>query len=304
MLLKSTFVVLFLVIGSCCVSGFDHIDKQMELPTRTVNQIGNRPIRERLGRLQNKLGLSSKAASKLKRMTWQIDGVKREALVHIPSSTSRKKLSVIFAFHGHGGSAEHASRKLAFHVSWPEAISVYPQGLPTSVPLIDREGKFAGWQKSIGDQEDRDLRFFDAMLATMKSDYSIDEDRVYASGHSNGGYFTYTLWAARGDIFAAVAPIAASVVLSEVAKLKPKPVIHVAGENDPIVRFRMQERTIEYDRKLNGCDPVGIPAGTYCTEYRSRTGTTVVAYIHQGGHEVPNGAIPKITQFFQEHPKK
>jgi polyhydroxybutyrate depolymerase len=66
------------------------------------------------------------------------------------------------------------------------------------------------WQKTFGDQNDRDLKFFDAVLATLKKDCRIDEKRVYATGHSNGGAFTYLLWAARGDVFAAVAPCAAA----------------------------------------------------------------------------------------------
>ena len=35
---------------------------------------------------------------------------------------------------------------------------------------------------------------------------TIDPRRVYAMGHSNGGGFTYVLWAARGDRFAAYGP--------------------------------------------------------------------------------------------------
>ena len=35
--------------------------------------------------------------------------------------------------------------------------------------------------------------------------------------------------------------------------LKPKPVLHMAGENDPLVRFAWQKRTIDELRKLNGC---------------------------------------------------
>jgi polyhydroxybutyrate depolymerase len=32
----------------------------------------------------------------------------------------------------------------------------------------------------------------------MKQDYRVDEQRIYATGHSKGGAFTYLLWAARG----------------------------------------------------------------------------------------------------------
>lgn len=59
---------------------------------------------------------------------------------------------------------------------------------------------------------------------------------VYAMGHSNGGAFTYLLWATRGDVLAAVAPSGAAAGRS-LPDLKPKPVLHVAGEKDELVRF-------------------------------------------------------------------
>ena len=46
------------------------------------------------------------------------------------------------------------------------------------------------------------------MLARLKTDYKVDDKRIYSTGHSNGGGFTYLLWAARGDVFAAFAPSA------------------------------------------------------------------------------------------------
>ena len=70
----------------------------------------------------------------LKRVTWTVGGVEREALVSVP--TGRNK-PVIFTWHGHGGTSNYAARKFSFHTQWPEAIVIYPQGLPTPTPLID-----------------------------------------------------------------------------------------------------------------------------------------------------------------------
>jgi len=259
---------------------------------------------EKLKQLKDKKLGSGGDLGKLKTMTWKVGEVTREALVYAPSTSSAKP-PLIFIFHGHGGTAQFAAgRKLGLHELWPEAVCVYPQGLPTPTPQIDPEGKRSGWQKFVGDQQDRDLAFFDQMLKTMKADYRIDEQRVYATGHSNGGYFTYVLWPSRGDTFAAVAPIAATLSIRDYKGQKPKPVLHVAGEKDPLVRFASQEKTMDMIRQLNGCDPMGKPAGKNCTEYTSRNGPPVVAFIHPGGHEVPDGAPERIVQFFKDHPKK
>ena len=240
--------------------------------------------------------------SKLKQMTWEVGGVKREALVYVPPDPGASP-PIIFAFHGHGGTQEFAARKFDYHDLWPEAICVYPQGLLTATGKIDPEGKMPGWQKSVGDQGDRDLAFFDAMLKTMKADYHIDEHRIYASGHSNGGFFTYVLWAARGDELAAVAPISAFLDIRDIKLLKPKPVLHVAGEKDPLVKFSFQEQMMVKDREIDGCDNDGKPAGQWCTEYTSKNGPTVITFIHPGGHEVPQGAPKRIIEFFKTQSK-
>jgi polyhydroxybutyrate depolymerase len=246
------------------------------------------------------------AADDLMRKEWQIDGVTREALVYAPAAATTTPSPLVFAFHGHGGTMQNAAKSFGYHKLWPEAIVVYMQGLNTPGRLTDPEGKKPGWQKSVGDQHDRDLKFFDAVLATLRKDYRVDDKRVYSTGHSNGGGFTYLLWAARGDVFAAVAPCAAAAPHAAAAeyldKIKPKPVLHLAGENDPLVLFEWQKQTIEILRKLNGCDGEQ-PWGPHCTLYPSKTGTPVVAYIHSGRHELPAEALPVIVKFFKEHSK-
>jgi polyhydroxybutyrate depolymerase len=241
-------------------------------------------------------------ADDLVRKEWKVDGVTREALMYAPVSAKTAPAPVVFAFHGHGGTMKFAANKFRFHKLWPEAIAVFMQGLPTPGTLTDPEGKRPGWQKTFGDQKDRDLKFFDAVLATLKQDYKVDEKQIYATGHSNGGGFTYFLWAARGDVFAAIAPCAAAAKPEFKPHIKPKPVLHMAGENDPLVRFAWQQRTIDEVRKINGCGE-GKPWGEHCTMYPSKTGTPVVTYIHSGGHQLPDDVLPVIVKFFKENPK-
>jgi polyhydroxybutyrate depolymerase len=242
------------------------------------------------------------SAQEPKTRTWDVDGVKREAIVYAPAKGAAAP-PVVFVFHGHGGAAKGVATRWAVHKHWPEAVTVYPQGLKTPGKLTDPEGKKSGWQHGVGDQKDRDLKFFDAMLASLKKDHGIDAKRVYATGHSNGGGFTYTLWAGRHDVFAAVAPSGSAAAWSA-GKLKPKPVLHLAGEKDPLVKYEWQEKTIAAIKKLNGVDAEGKPAGKHCTEYGSKDGPVVVTYIHPGGHEFPAGAAARIVEFFKGQPGK
>jgi len=239
----------------------------------------------------------------LQRRMWTIAGVEREALLAIPPTAKSSPTPVVFVFHGHGGRGRSAARAFALHTHWPDAIVVYPQGLNTPGQLTDKEGKLPGWQSASGNQDDRDLAFFDQMLASLKADYQVDDRRLYATGHSNGGGFTYLLWATRGDVLSAVAPSSA-VAARIMNDLKPKPVMHIAGEKDPLVKFAWQKATIDRLRQIDHCEEQGREWAKFCTEYPSPEGTSVVALIHPGDHKFYAQAPPLIVRFFQAHPKR
>ena len=178
---------------------------------------------------------------------------------------------------------------------------VYMQGLPTP-NANDPNGKLPGWQNVPGILGDRDLEFFDAVLADLRHDYRVDERRIYSTGHSNGGGFTYLLWRARGDTFAAVAPSGfAAVGVQEY--LKPKPVMLVAGRKDQRVKFAAQELTMEAVRKTNQCG-AGLAWDKDCTLYPSSLGTPVVELIYDGPHAFPATASALIVKFFKGQVKQ
>ncbi len=220
-------------------------------------------------------------AATLSTMEWTIDGATRRALVHFPAATNGAP--IIFAFHGHGGAMNFAARWFRLHELWPEAVVVYPQGLPTRTPR-DPEGTRAGWLMLPG-PNNKDLKFFEAVLESARSEWHINTNRVYVTGHSNGGGFTYLLWGTRGDLLAAVAPMAAGGA-QFLRQAKPCPVIHIAGKNDQLVDFKMQERTVDAARRINS------------------TNAPVEFFVHNGGHMYPNDAPEKIIAFFKQHARK
>lgn len=236
------------------------------------------------------------------RMEWTVEGVKREADVFLVKSATNEPAPLVFGFHGHGGSLRNAARSFRLHDVWPEAIVVYMQGLNTPGKLTDPEGKKPGWQPAQGEQGDRDLKFFDAVLKTLKEKHKVDERRIYSTGHSNGGGFTYLLWSERPSVFAAVAPSAA-VGNRTTKPLKPKPVMHIAGENDNLVKYEWQKLTMTRLKALNECGE-GTAWGKHCTLYPSKNGNPVVTLIHPGAHGYPAEAPELIVKFFKEHRKK
>jgi polyhydroxybutyrate depolymerase len=226
-------------------------------------------------------------------MTWNVAGTQRKAIVFTPSNPTNPKAPLIFAFHGFGDTNENF-KGVGLEEVWPQAIVVYPQGLPRGGSALP------GWQTEKRGDEDRDLQFVDAALASLRGKYKIDDARIYATGFSNGAVFTFLLWAERPGVFAAFAAVAGRLGTS-VLPAVPKPFLQVGGRNDGNIRFALQEQAMETARRVDGVSNGGS-CGRNCTLYPSATGTPVMTFVHDGGHEWPDGISQRIAKFFQNYP--
>ena len=235
------------------------------------------------------LGVRDAAAAEF--VQWQVDGVTREAIVHAPASPREQAAPLVLAFHGFGDNMQNF-QYTNLHVAWPEAIVVYFQG------LVTRRG-LPGWQVERGTRGDRDLELVDVALRALRETYRVDDDRVYATGYSNGGMFAYLLWAERPEVFAAYAPVAARLRPS-VRPTEARPVLHVAGERDRVVSFADQQAAIAVAREVNGV-AAPTPCGAGCTEFGAGTAAPVMTWIHPGPHIYPRGTSERIVAFLREH---
>lgn len=277
------------------------------------------------------------SAEQLSRREWKVSGLLREALICAPAAAKTNASPLVFAFHGHGGSMNNAARSFHIETLWPEAIVVYMQGVNTPGRLTDPEGKKPGWQNRSGDHDDRDLKFFDAVLTGLKKEYKVDAKRIYSTGHSNGGAFTYLLALERGELFAAFAPSSAisphggthhgvAPVFGKPTRMNPsgifpgpgpvtnkstaftnyaaKPILHIAGEKDDLVKFEWQKRWLAALRKFHQCGE-GKPweHDKRCIIYASKSerASPIITYIHPGGHRFPSEAPEIIVNFLKRH---
>ena len=224
---------------------------------------------------------SVEARQAQRKLKWTIDGVERTAIVVAPRSL--RPLPVLFVFHPHGGTAEDSVRLMHFQREWPQAIIVYPQGLNTPTPR-DSAGTRPGWQREAGQFQDRDLKFFDTMIDSLRMKYRADPRRVYAAGFSNGAVFTFLLWAERPNVIRGAA-ICAGVLLPTVHLREARPVIHIAGRADNVAKFELQQKSIELEHAVN--DPARV---------------AVREEIHDGGHIYPDFATEQIVKFFRGLP--
>jgi polyhydroxybutyrate depolymerase len=227
--------------------------------------------------------------------SFELEGVKREALVYLPSVKTEHP-PLVFGFHGHGGNMYNAARSFQMHELWPEAVVVYMQGLPTPGALTDPKGEKNGWQSKAEDIENRDLKFFDVVYDRAVKEFQVNTQRVYAMGHSNGGAFTYLLWATRANKFAAFGPSGAVASVYR-GQLVPKPAFIVSGEQDQLVRPIAQQFGIRYVKSLNGVEG-DVKMGTV-----KGSKADLGLYIHPGNHTYPREANKLMVEFFKSHPK-
>ena len=248
----------------------------------------------RVGLVGLVLVLSACGAS-AKVLRWEVGGETREAIVYAPGAPQGdEQVPLVFSFHGRGDNMQNF-QYTNVHVAWPEAVVVYFQGLSTGRGL-------PGWQAGRGADGDRDLKLVDVALASLREAYNVDADRIYATGFSNGGMFTYLLWAERPGIFAAYAPVAGRLRES-VELTQPRPVFHVAGRRDRQVTFEDQEAAIASAVDANGVGASTVPCGDGCTLYGSDAAAPVMAWIHPGGHVYPRETSERIVSFFRDHPR-
>ncbi len=231
------------------------------------------------------------AAAGRKVMTWNVDSVERQAIVYSPAKFAGKA-PLVFSFHGHGDTALNFE-SVGLQDAWPEAVVVYPQGLASS-----RDGA-PGWQNESGLDGDRDLKLVDQAIAELHKTFPIDDNRIYTTGFSNGARFTYLLWAVRPNIFAAFGPVAGMLAPSQMLNV-PKPVVHIAGQQDRTNAFALQVQSIELAKRVNGVSDKGKSCGHDCMLYTGK-GAPVMTMIHPGAHTYPEGTSELIVRFFKQH---
>ena len=89
------------------------------------------------------------------------------------------------------------------------------------------------------------------VIAEMRRDYNIDPDRIYLTGHSMGGFGTWSVAMSHPDVFAAIAPISGgSNTPAGMSKIAHIPEIVVHGDNDRTVPVERSRVMVEMGKKL------------------------------------------------------
>ena len=118
-------------------------------------------------------------------------------------------------------------------------VVVYPRG-GTGMSTWDIQG-------------DQDTKWMVQIIDQMYTDYKIDKKRVYLSGFSMGGMFTYHSMSKIADKIAAFAPTSGTNVFGASKAMRPVPIIHPHGTNDDVLNYSQVEGFIKNYRDQFNC---------------------------------------------------
>lgn len=246
-------------------------------------------------------------------------GQVRQYILHVPTAYQPEtSMALVLGFHGAGSNAREFERysDFSFLANIEGFIVAYPQAL----------GKRPTWDTTPG-PNNPDLQFVTDLIDDLQSRCNIDPNRIYASGHSNGGGLANRLACDLSDRIAAIGTVAGAYQGSEEClPTEPVAVLGIHGTDDPIIPYNgfqdVREPPAAYYligvpipqwasswAKRNGCDrePASTTLNDKVSNDRwsncSEAANVILYTIHGGGHEWPNVFEPAqlIWNFFAEH---
>ncbi len=175
--------------------------------------------------------------------TWtdfQVGTTTRRALVYVPSGIEKPPL--LISLHGRGIGA-----------GWNQA------GMMKFEPIADREKFVVVYPDAENGEWDlggtKDLEFMSVIMNEMSVLHDIDLERVYASGFSMGGMFSYTLACKMPDKIAAIAPGNGYPLWGESGCVQTRsvPIFHMHGTADDFVPYSGIHDFLETKIAAYGC---------------------------------------------------
>jgi predicted peptidase len=96
------------------------------------------------------------------------------------------------------------------------------------------------------------LHTLKAIVEQVMAEYAVDEQRIYLTGLSMGGFGTWSLAMAHPDLFAAIAPICGGGMPDLVSLIKGVPVWAFHGAEDPAVPLQAGQRMVDALQAVGG----------------------------------------------------
>ena len=216
-------------------------------------------------------------------------GVSRAYRMYIPAIyNSSNPVPLVFNFHGYGSNSIQQEAYGDFRPIADTAnfIIVHPQGLDI--------GGGAGWNcfNTIASGS-ADYNFVANLIDTISSQYNINQNRIYSTGMSNGGFMSYDMACFLSSRFAAIASVTGSMTAlhrTSCNAAHPTPIMEIHGTTDPVVSYNGVggivtcthiDSLVKFWANFNNCNPT--PAFTALPDINIVDGCTAEHYVYSGG---------------------
>ncbi|MDB4709908.1 T9SS type A sorting domain-containing protein [Flavobacteriaceae bacterium] len=215
------------------------------------------------------------------------DGIERDYILYIPEiydgSTS---VPLVLNFHGFGSSASQQMFYGDFRdIADTEGfLLVHPEGTTFIGNQFWNVG-FPGLSSNIDD-----VGFTEALIDELATLYTIDLDRVYATGMSNGGFMSFLLACQLSEKIAAVASVTGSMTqdtFDDCNAQLPTPVLQIHGTEDDVVLYNENNLSlpipdvISYWVDHNNCETT--PTTTTLPDVDVSDGSTIEYSVYEDG---------------------
>lgn len=214
-------------------------------------------------------------------------GIQRDYILYVPEIyTPGEAVPLILNFHGY---TSNAFEQLNYGDFRPIAdtagfIVVHPMG---TVDLLGNTHWNVGWGTSSVD----DLGFTAALIDSLSAEYSINQDRIYSTGMSNGGFMSYHLACELSERIAAIASVTGTMNVNQPATCSPghpMPVMEIHGTADATVPytgnflFGTTPAAVAYWVNYNNCE--STPSITAIPDTDGGDGCTAEHQVYTGGN--------------------
>lgn len=226
-----------------------------------------------------------------------IDGIERTYELHIPRGIDfSKPVPLLLVLHGGGGQGKGMIKLTGFNDVAVEYkfIVVYPDGFDKHW----NDGREINTSIKDGKKVD-DVLFISKLIDTLQSLYNIDNNKVFVTGISNGGFMCFRLACEIPEKITAIATVASSMTVEQYSYCNPSlsiPVMIISGDQDPLVPFEGGEigfkllkkrgkvvsvkETVEFWVKNNECKP---EPNITTVDILTDEGTKAINYLYSGG---------------------
>lgn len=230
------------------------------------------------------LALSSIAQSTLTD-NFTYNGVARSYQIYVPAAyVPGTAVPLVLNLHGYGS---NNTQQMAYANFKPIADTA---NFLILAPLGTADGTgTTHWNANWGTGVD-DIGFINALLDTISANYSINQDRIYSTGMSNGGFMSLTLAGQLDNRIAAVASVTGTMSILQIPAntvTRPVPVMQIHGTLDPTVNYNGSASFLSVDAVLNywighnNCNPT--PVFTPLPDSNTGDGCTAELYEYLGG---------------------